>query len=71
MNVWKVSNYAIFCVLFFELNGTDWAILHVFDRKYLSEVVTCETKITGVWLRCEVGLSEIWLYRNGSIMEHI
>ena len=44
MNVWKVSNYAIFCVLFLGLNGTDWAILHVFDRKYHSDVVTCETK---------------------------
>ena len=47
MNVWKVSNCAIFCVLLFGLNGTDWVILRVFDRKYLSEVVTCLGPLLG------------------------
>ena len=57
-----------FCVLIIGLNGTDWSILRVFDLNRGSDIIET-VKLFKKHFTCEV--VEVWLFRNGSIMEQI
>ena len=57
-----------FCVLITGLNGTDWSILCVFDLNRGSDIIETVKLFKKHFTREVV---EVWLFRNGSIMEQI